>query len=195
MHAKTHHIWPANKTTVFLSLGNKPIGRLPTSYNANTVDTAPRVLYPCLNEPNLIRGWCSKDFGAVVTLNLLGGCSNDRLCTGLQGCLGTDGFCQVHQGFVCSMSTGCTGASRQSFCEASLNQPLNSSTRTSWHPGFDVYWSLLFPRPVTFLCMIWLLNGGIVITWQVYEGAPGRRAAVRDGEGHGVDLRGQIGDV
>lgn len=33
------------------------------------------------------------------------------------------------------------------------------------------------------------------ITWQVYEGAPGRRTAVRDGEGHSVDLRGQVWDV
>lgn len=38
-------------------------------------------------------------------------------------------------------------------------------------------------------------RGGIAITWQVYEGAPGRRAAVRDGEGHSVDLRGQVGDI
>lgn len=33
------------------------------------------------------------------------------------------------------------------------------------------------------------------ITWQVYEGAPGRRAAVGDGEGHGVDLGRQVWDV
>lgn len=33
------------------------------------------------------------------------------------------------------------------------------------------------------------------ITWQVYEGAPGRGAAVGDGEGHSVDLGGQIWDV
>lgn len=33
------------------------------------------------------------------------------------------------------------------------------------------------------------------ITWQVYEGAPGRRTAVRDGEGHSVDLGGQVWDV
>lgn len=39
------------------------------------------------------------------------------------------------------------------------------------------------------------IRGRVNITWQVYEGAPGRRAAVRDGEGHSVDLRGQVWDV
>lgn len=37
--------------------------------------------------------------------------------------------------------------------------------------------------------------GRTEITWQVYEGAPGRGAAVRDGEGHSVDLGGQIWDI
>lgn len=36
---------------------------------------------------------------------------------------------------------------------------------------------------------------GTEITWQIYEGAPGGGATVRDGEGHSVDLRGQIWDV
>lgn len=78
----------------------------------------------------------------------------------------------------------------------SIAEPqLNSSARTSWQTGFGVYWSPLFLCPVTFLCMIWLVDGGIAVTWQVYEGAPGRRAAVRDGEGHSIHLRGQVGDI
>ena len=40
-----------------------------------------------------------------------------------------------------------------------------------------------------------LISGKVSVTWQVYEGAPRRRAAVRDGEGHSVDLRGQVWDV
>lgn len=38
-------------------------------------------------------------------------------------------------------------------------------------------------------------GGRTDITWQVYEGAPGGGAAVGDGEGHSVDLGGQIWDV
>lgn len=43
--------------------------------------------------------------------------------------------------------------------------------------------------------LIVLINRRVDVTWQVDEGAPGRRAAVGDGEGHSVDLRRQVRDV
>lgn len=52
----------------------------------------------------------------------------------------------------------------------------------------DIY--LVFVTVPSLRCA-WRVN----ITWQVYEGAPGRGTAVRDGEGHSVDLRGQVRDV
>lgn len=93
------------------------------------------------------------------------------------------------------MSTGCSGASRQRLCEASLN-PLYTAQQGQAGTQALMYSILVTPIPMScHLCMTWLLNERIVITWQVYEGAPGRGAAVRDGEGHSVDLRGQVRDI
>lgn len=47
----------------------------------------------------------------------------------------------------------------------------------------------------TQLVLIVLINRRVDVTWQVDEGAPGRRAAVGDGERHSVDLRRQVRDV
>lgn len=43
--------------------------------------------------------------------------------------------------------------------------------------------------------LVVLINRSVDVTWQVDEGAPGRRAAVGDGEGHSVNLRCQVRDV
>lgn len=60
----------------------------------------------------------------------------------------------MHQGFVCLMSTGCTAASPQLLW--SVAKPLLKSSGRTINKG--VYWSLLLPCPVTFLCMILLVN-------------------------------------
>lgn len=165
-----------------------------TKWSGNTANTSHRGLHPYPNEPNQVLSWSSKDFWAVVTFSVpvnaaTIGCARPTRVFG-------------NRWFLSSASRVCMfNVNRLFWCFPAevlwsiAEPPLKSSARTSWHIGFDVYWSLLFPCPIAFLCMIWPQIGRIVVTWQVYEGAPGRRAAVRDGEGHSVDLRGQVWDI
>lgn len=91
---------------------------------------------------------------------------------------------------ICFLSTRCSA----------LDAKYLTSGRNTQHQRQHWHWDSV-THSVWFISVLLVIVPSAVparrteITWQVYEGAPGRGAAVRDGEGHSVDLRGQIWDI